>query len=473
MNSKKKTTSKRPAQKPPVAASKPAAKKATAKSVIRTTSSARTPAPKKSRKPPEEAKPKRTAKPAAKSAAPVQPSLSVATKPAAPVPAAKPAPIPTKLPPHLKVPQILLEDDTLPPELMARFTPAPEPEPEPSVTIVEPPPAPSLPPHYGTRQLSLIARDPFTLFADWDFSAEEIGAAQKVSPNGQVLLRIFRGEVAGPMVVELPVDPARRHAFIPAPISGVAYRAVLGLITHDHEWHELARSSVALVPPEAAPTVAVEKAAPPPMVRVDITEPMTSPAQLEPMLPAWIRLASPVEIWPARSSSITSATWHAPVVMSTWSPAQTGASELLIGPGVLPGTGGAAPVSKIGPDQGPSSLETGLSSAEAVPASPEAGRDFWFKVNAEVVIYGSTERDAKVTVDGRPVRLRADGSFSFRFSLPDGEFTLPVKASASDGYSPREIVFHLDKVTERRGQIGTHPQDPSLRPPLADNAVPE
>src|SRR5688572_31722682 len=34
---------------------------------------------------------------------------------------------------------------------------------------------------------------------------------------------------------------------------------------------------------------------------------------------------------------------------------------------------------------------------------------------------------ATVTIGGRPIRLRPDGSFSYRFSLPDGEYELPIR----------------------------------------------
>jgi uncharacterized protein len=499
MNSKKKTASKRPTQKPIAAAPDPVVQKATPKQPQKAgtplASTAKKPALNKGSKPPTkvyaaEEPPAKSAGVSALAGVPKKSTARPASVAIVPIdspsilPAPKPAHTPKKLPAHLKVPGILLEDDTLPPEWVARFAPPlpdsapepkfeagpkPKPELDPVVLAEEPHPAPTLPPHYGTRQLSLIARDPFTLFAGWDFSVDEIVGAQRASAHGQVLLRIFRGESEGPMVVELPVDPSRRHEFIPAPISGAAYWAVLGLITMEREWHELARSPIAFVPPEAAPTVSKkERPAIPKMAQIDIT-PALSPVPVEAMLPAWIRLAPPVETFVVFTAvPPSSAPWHPPVVTATWSPFQAGASEMLHGPGsaIPPGVGAA-------PEQVTGSLELGISSAAAVPVPAEVGRDFWFKVNAEVVVYGSTESNAKVTIDGRPVRLRPDGSFSFRFSLPDGSFALPVKASAADGYSPREVVFHLEKATERRGEIGVHPMDPALRPPLADNAVSE
>ena len=51
----------------------------------------------------------------------------------------------------------------------------------------------------------------------------------------------------------------------------------------------------------------------------------------------------------------------------------------------------------------------------------EVPKNFWFNVNAELIIYGATEPDAKVTLGGHEIKLRSDGSFSYRFSLPDGK----------------------------------------------------
>ena len=50
----------------------------------------------------------------------------------------------------------------------------------------------------------------------------------------------------------------------------------------------------------------------------------------------------------------------------------------------------------------------------------ERAKGFWFNVNAELIIYGATEPTARVTLGGHEIKLRPDGTFSYRFSLPDG-----------------------------------------------------
>jgi len=68
-----------------------------------------------------------------------------------------------------------------------------------------------------------------------------------------------------------------------------------------------------------------------------------------------------------------------------------------------------------------------------VAVNRQKPKGFWFNVNAELVVYGSTEPNAQVMLGGRPVQLRADGTFSFRFALPDGRYALPASAYSVEG----------------------------------------
>ena len=78
-------------------------------------------------------------------------------------------------------------------------------------------------------------------------------------------------------------------------------------------------------------------------------------------------------------------------------------------------------------------------------AGAERRRGFWFNVNAELIIYGATEPDAKVTIGDRQIKLRPDGTFSFRFALPDGEYPLPAAAHSADGEETREAQLEFSR----------------------------
>jgi hypothetical protein len=86
-------------------------------------------------------------------------------------------------------------------------------------------------------------------------------------------------------------------------------------------------------------------------------------------------------------------------------------------------------------------------------------------VNAELIVYGATEPTATVTIGGRPIRLRPDGSFSYRFALPDGQYELPVVAVSADQTDGRAAEMKFSRETEFRGDVGASAQDPELKAP--------
>lgn len=90
----------------------------------------------------------------------------------------------------------------------------------------------------------------------------------------------------------------------------------------------------------------------------------------------------------------------------------------------------------------------GLSSSFLRPKQDTAGgKDFWLVVNTELIVYGATEPDAKVTLQGKPLALRPDGTFSVRFALPDGEQVIPVHAVNADGDMEKQITPIVRKET--------------------------
>ena len=77
-----------------------------------------------------------------------------------------------------------------------------------------------------------------------------------------------------------------------------------------------------------------------------------------------------------------------------------------------------------------------------------AEKKFWLVVNTELVVYGATEPDAKLTVQGKEVKLREDGTFTLRFTLPDGKQVIPVEATSKDGQDTRRVTPIVTRKTE-------------------------
>src|ERR1044072_4775116 len=93
----------------------------------------------------------------------------------------------------------------------------------------------------------------------------------------------------------------------------------------------------------------------------------------------------------------------------------------------------AAELGELAPGGAPTSpagAVSAISSPTVKPGAREKG--FWFNVNAELIVYGATEKDATVSIGGRKIKLRADGSFTYRFALPAGNYEMPVVAISAD-----------------------------------------
>jgi len=91
-------------------------------------------------------------------------------------------------------------------------------------------------------------------------------------------------------------------------------------------------------------------------------------------------------------------------------------------------------------------FSSGLSSSPVKKIVKE--RNFWLKVDCELIVYGATEPDAKVTVQGAPIKLRPDGTFTLRYYLPDGKQVIPVRATSADNLEERTITPTVIRETK-------------------------
>ena len=118
------------------------------------------------------------------------------------------------------------------------------------------------------------------------------------------------------------------------------------------------------------------------------------------------------------------------------------------------GLGRSSPVGKAWQERIRRELFSGILASPGIAsmASPvkkvPGERKFWLVVNTELIVYGATEPDAKVTVQGRPIKLRPDGTFSLRFALPDGKQVIPVAATSSDDIETKVITPIVTKETK-------------------------
>jgi hypothetical protein len=360
-----------------------------------------------------------------------------------------------------------------------------------------------LPESYGTKKLFLTARDPHWLYSNWDLTSAQQKELNAASTDGHLILRIYAGKIEGHPAYEIHVHPESRHWFAHVERAGNSYSAELGYYSALGKWMRVAVSSGTLTPPDAASTEGDAEFATIPfefpfarLVQI-IEEAVRENVPLAVALEELRRHGHP-ELPRFSSSGVSSV---APMPSGTqgptrsWTPEQEKAlagiinidqtrrvwmgsleiTELIrrrlaqeVTSPVSPygaGVPGAKP--GIGLGAGAQSVPSGISSVTSpFGGAAEKPKSFWFNVNAELIIYGATEPNAHVTLGGHEIKLRSDGTFSFRFALPDGKYDLPAVAVSADGTDGRAAELKFSRTTEYRGDVGATAQDPTLRPPL-------
>jgi hypothetical protein len=378
------------------------------------------------------------------------------------------------------IPPVLLEGDQPPAHSASgpgeRYALGPVPPPE-HLDRVEGPG--ELPAAYGTKQLLLTARDPHWLYAHWDLTREQQRKYNSLSTDHHLVVRIFTGDNKATPFSEVHVHPESTHWFIHVGRAGTAFTAELGYYEANGKWTAISTSAATLTPPD---TMSEETNAQ--FATIPIELPF---AQLLAFARAAVRANVPLaEVM----SQLRASGQHVPEITSgKWTPEQERALASIISMDsvrrVWMGSLEITELIRRHLQQEMSSLMTsqfsvptsfGISSFTGVSSfsswsSPFGGQErqkgFWFNVNAELILYGATEPDAQVSIGGRVIKLRPDGTFSYRFSLPDGRYELPAVAISYDKTDGRAAELKFSRETEYRGEVGAHPQDPALKAPLA------
>ena len=304
-----------------------------------------------------------------------------------------------------------------------------------------------LPEAYGTGKLLLTARDPHWLYVHWDLTPEQQRRYNALSTDHHLVVRVCPGTTGTQPMTDVHVHPESRHWFVHVDHAGTQYAARLGYYSPRHQWVTIATSPSTITPADKPSTdQTVRFATIPPhgrLARLAAAAKRAIPAKLAPLEATRERaLAELVSVEPLQQDMPSSA--EIPELVG-----HQGEQEIPF-----------APVGLEAPFAGP---EEGVSSPMAGPEAQPS--EFWFNINAELVLYGGTEPGATVTIGGRPIQLRPDGTFSFRFSLPDGDHAVTVSAISAQG-DLRQAELKFTRHTAYQGEVGSAAQDPALEPPL-------
>jgi len=254
-----------------------------------------------------------------------------------------------------------------------------------------------LPERYGKNRIALQVRDPWWLHTYWEVTTDTInrlreelkgafGGSRRVLRVYDVSNIIFNGSNAHKFF-DIHVNEQATSWYIDTTSPGASWCVDYGLLLSDGRFVTIIRSNT-------------------------VTTPLSGPS--------WI----------------TDEEWMIPDDMFA----------RLYGMGF--GFGRSSPVGKGWQEK----IKRDFFSSPGISSSPvriqPKEKNFWLVVNTELIVYGATEPDAGVYVQGKKINLRPDGTFSLRFALGDGRQVIPVKAISSDQKEERLITPIVTRQTE-------------------------
>lgn len=318
-----------------------------------------------------------------------------------------------------------------------------------------------LPKRYQDDRAVLMVRDPLWLHAYWDLSPESVALAKK--RGGKVLtLRvhdvthvIFDGTNSHHRFdIAMPFDH-QRIWYLNVPSDDRTYLFEIGYKRADSYFVPLAISNPATTPKAEASQVIRDRFA-------TMSEAPGEQAVIRqlPSAPGGSRATHPAGAPQAAFPQAFEALEGSEVLQAPLTPAPEqpgiGISEDMYALSLRGKPYWSADIPKFGDYlqyPAPSSFATSSWQGgvpQPLPQAPKAaprGKDFWLVANCELVVYGATEPDARVTVCGQAIELRPDGSFTLRFELPDGLHPIPIHAVNADQDDERAITITVTRDT--------------------------
>jgi uncharacterized protein len=256
-------------------------------------------------------------------------------------------------------------------------------------------------------RLVVMVRDPYWLHVYWELNPRSVERAQSALGQHwhatQPVLRVFRvaGEAAAELQREIVIHGGVNHWYVDVQSPPQQYRLEIGYLTAGGQFYCLARSNTVVTPPAGT------------------------------------------------SDSVD----------ENWADIDQNADRIFAMSGGYSDRGTSLELQELleerlrRPMGSPMQTRYGSGAARALNGTQELP----FAVDAELIVYGVSDANAHVTLQGEPVPLREDGSFTVRMTLPDRRQVIPVIASSPDGVEQRTIILAVERNTKVLGRVTRDP----------------
>ncbi|MEM6452596.1 MAG: DUF4912 domain-containing protein [Cyanobacteria bacterium P01_D01_bin.105] len=307
-----------------------------------------------------------------------------------------------------------------------------------------------LPGGYGESRIVLLPRDPQWAYAYWDIPNEH---KQELRNQGgsRLALRFYD-------VTDIDINTQSPHSlqqyecgevarewYLPVPVSDRDYCTEIGYICDDGRWLVLARSASMRIPP-VYPSDWIEDQ----FITVAWNQDLRGRT--------FAKLVPPSQKAGAEAGMVGTAGEQNGLYGKMSAMAQSAEAQRVAGSlfGSMHQVPEEAVSSFVFPSGAglwalPTASGINMSGAGLFASAPPAKpRKFWLVADAELIVYGATEPDATVTIDGEEIELQPDGTFRFQMSFQDGVIRYPIVAVASDGEQTRSIHMDFERQTLSR-----------------------
>jgi hypothetical protein len=339
--------------------------------------------------------------------------------------------------------------------------------PSPAVPASQPPPQATLPKDlpayeflgylpdsYGTKKLFLVARDPHILFAYWDLSPVQYQEAARAAHDGKVFLEVY---VPGEgRVQQIHIWDTHKNWYLQVNRPDTNFVAQLGYYRQDGSFEVLARSAEVRTPRDTlSPNTDARF----------VTIPFhVSFRELFELIASHVQPGEELAETLARLQKTDfELPFQARIPRDLTAKESDELLEYLGDEEIRRRMVGSFEITEILKKRFETMVSSGQWASSAgmwvtslsSPFGASFGRErgFHMHVNAELIIYGGTEPNAKVRIDGHDITLSKDGTFSYHFVLPDGKFHIPIDATSNDGVETRSALLSFLRMTEVEGDV--------------------
>lgn len=329
-----------------------------------------------------------------------------------------------------------------------------------------------LPTSYNTTNLTLIARDPFWIYAYWEIAPSSIEQIRNKIGSGEFegssyTLRMydttcidFNGNNANHWF-DIDVGSHTNNWYVSIWNDNVTYCGEIGIRTSDGSFFALARSNFVTTPRAGSSgrsdLIWME-------LKEDFNEPPYVIVETQPEAPSPSKAKGAAEI-SRRKIFLTEDDIRAyysrlfPFLkrfISTRRGKEVGRTpfrysikggDILLEDFLIRGLSRDEFIKKILLGSSEELILQGASEFVKRGASEreKKKRKFFFDIGTELIVYGRTEPDAEVWLGNKKIKLRNDGTFTLRFALPDGKIPLDFVAQSKDKAENRSITTEVER----------------------------